>query len=179
MTPKQEGHAGDVPIHEVPDSNVHSLSTQRAGISDKSEAENGELQVAREWSSAQTVADTERYIEPLLPPILVLTFLPIDLNEMRRRRTPTKTNVPLPLPSFKPSPNFLIPQAPHDPRPDPPIHQELLRRPELLRPRCQCLSNETTLRTFTSLFRLHERAALGRVCRRRRTQNHRCHKQKS
>ena len=77
MTPKEEGHAGDVPIHKESDSNVHSLSTQRTEISDKSEVENGELQVAREFLvRSRTVTDTERVRRTLLPPILVLTFLP-------------------------------------------------------------------------------------------------------
>jgi len=102
MTPKEEGLAGDVSIREVLDPNGHSLSTYKANRSDKSEAENGELQVTREFLiRARTVADTERVRRTFLPPILMLTFLPTDLNEMGLRRTPTKPT----LHSLHPLPN--------------------------------------------------------------------------
>jgi hypothetical protein len=45
----------------------------------KSEAENGELQVAREFPIRSR---TERVRRTLVPPILMLTFLRADLNEM-------------------------------------------------------------------------------------------------
>ena len=53
-------------------------------------SENGKLQVAGNFPiHAQTVADTERVHWNLVPPILALTFLPTDLDEISCCRTPT------------------------------------------------------------------------------------------
>ena len=71
----------------------------------KSEAENGEPQVAREvLIRARTVADTERVRRTLLPPILVLTFLQIRMNwAIVERQLSTSLYHPLPNPHKVPS----------------------------------------------------------------------------
>jgi len=103
---KEEGLAGDVPIREMLDSNAYSLSTQRVSnlTTIKSEVENDELQVAREFLIR---ARTERVCRTLVPPILVLTFIRADLNEMGHCRTPTLHRPTPPSPSPKESSQLL------------------------------------------------------------------------
>ena len=148
MAHKEERLAEYVPIYEVLNSNAHSLSTQSK--SNRSEAENGELQVARVPNSRSSCG---WYWEGTSNPSTTYFHADTPSHRSKWNRPSSninKANTPLSSPSPKGSLNFLNSQAPHEPRPDPSIHQDLPCR------RCQYLPNETVFRTFASLLRLHE-----------------------